>query len=890
MWRRRRETRVERDVRLEIEHHVAASTEYLIQQGVSADAARAEAIRRLGSLDQAQQRLHPYARDREVRMRIRESIASLAHDVRYSGRALARERSFTGLLVLTLALGIGVNAAMFGILDRLLLRGPDHVRDAGRVLRVYYTGAPNGTPPATFSANGYAAYTALGHAGSFEAVAAYTTAWEQNLGEGLDAERVLAQNATWTLFPLLGARPALGRFFSAADDTPPNGQPLAVLSHRLWTRRFAANPAAIGRRIVLNGDAYTVIGVAPRGFTGAELGRVDVWIPVSAGRQRRPDWPTTWSAKWLHAIARLRPGVSAEAAAAEATTAYRNAYDGRAAFEREHRLSLRPLRYDRTGDEPLEATVGKWAAGVAAVVLLVACANVATLLLARSLRRRREIAVRTALGVTRWRLARLIAAEIVVLAGAAAAVGLLIAYWGGHLMRSVLLPAVAWDGPALDYRVLVFTASAALATALLVGLVPIREAMRFRLTDSLRDGAPQAGRVRARLRQTLSAAQAGLSVLLLIGAGLFVQSLLRVQSLDLGIEPARVLAVSLQWPPLTSLAPEQRDGERVRRQVMTQSTLTRLRTLAGVESAAAAIGVPFESMFGLGVRVPEMAKMPRLPGGGPYVSAVGQEYFRTVGTGLMRGRVFTDADGPGERVAIVNESMARAIWPGDDALDKCILIADRPCARIVGVVEDARRFALREDPAMQFYVPLEQAVAISGTTLLVRPAEPHPIGVDSLRRELFALDPTLAYVNVTALQDRIDPQVRPWRLGAALFVTFGALAFLIAALGLYSVIAYTTAQRTHEIGVRIALGARSADVLRLVLTSTVATAAAGIGAGVLAALAAGPHIEPLLFDTSARSPVVFAVVIAVLLASVLLAGTIPARRAARVDPMVALRP
>ena len=888
---RRRETRLERDVRLELEHHVAASTDYLIQQGVPADTARIEAIRRLGSLDEAHRRLYPYARDREARMRLREAIGSIVQDVRYAARTFARERGFTALMVLTLGLGIGVNAAMFGILDRLLFRGPDHVRDASRVMRIYYTGGRPGSQPSTFSANNYAAYTGFAeHTRSFAGLAAY---WgmQSNLGEGLNVERVNVQSATWSLFPVLGVQPAVGRFFDATEDTPPAGQPVAVLSHGLWSRLFAGDPAAVGRRIVLDGKSFTVIGVAPPGFTGPELGRVDVWTPHSSGTsQPRSDWPTTWNARWLHVIARLKAGVSAEAAGADATAAYAGFYAGRAAFARDYKVSLLPLRYNDTGAEPMEATVAKWVSGVALVVLLVACANVANLLLVRSIRRRREIAVRTALGVTGVRLGRLLGAEILVLVGAGTAAGLITAYWAAHFMRSVLLPDVAWDGAPLDRRVLLFTAGAAAVTALLVGFVPLVQTMRLRLTDTLRDGAPQGGRTRARLRQALSIAQAGLSVVLLIGAGLFVQSLGRIQSLDLGIQPDRVLSVWLQWPTITLLPPEQRDAERARRRQVIDETLVRLRMQRGVEAASLAIGVPLQTMFGLDVRVPGVSELPMLPGGGPYVSAVGANYFRTVGTDLLRGRDFADADGAGtERVAIINDTMARTLWPAANALGECVLVEKNPCARIVGVVEDARRFALREEPAMQLYVPRGQETSISGTTLLVRPTPDDGVGAGTLRRELFARDPSLAYVIVTALQDQIDPQVRPWRLGAAMFLSFGILAFVIAAIGLYSVIAYTTAQRTHEIGVRVALGARPADVLRMIVLSAVGIAVIGIGAGVLVALAAGSRIEPLLFDTSARSPVVFAVVIAVLLVTAFLAGLIPGRRATRVDPVIALR-
>ena len=888
MEHRRRDTGIERDVSLEIEHHLAASTDYLIEQGLTPEAARAEAIRRLGSPEEARRRLYPYAREREWRMRLRFRIDSVAHDVRSAVRALTRERGMTALLVLTLALGIGVNAAMFGILDRLLFRGPDHVRDADRVMRVYYT--TSGSTPSTFSANGYAAYTALGTSGSFDAVAAYTTAWETNLGTGVEAGRAIQQSASWTLFPLLGVQPALGRFFGAADDTPPAGQPVAVISDGLWRRYFDADPSAVGRQIALGGRAFTVIGVAPRGFTGAELGRVDVWVPVSSGHHPRPDWPTTWGAKWLHAIGRVKPGASADAAAAEATAVYRNAYAGRAKFERSHTLSLRPLRYDSRGIEPMESVVARWVAGVAAIVLLVACANVTNLLLARGMRRRREIAVRTALGISRRRLARWLSTEILVLSGAGAAAGLLVAYWVALVMRRVLLPDIAWDGPVLDRRVLVFTAVAAIGTALLVGLTPVLQAMRLRVTESLKDGTPHAGRRRGRLRFALGAAQAAFSVVLLIGAGLFVQSFARVTSLDLGIDADRVLAVSPEWPSLEDVPPAQQAAERARRSAMMDRMLAHLRRLAGVESAATAIGVPFQSMFGLIISMPGRERLPDVPGGIPYVSAVGPDYFRTVGTGLEAGRVFDDRDRAGsEPVVIVSATMARALWPGERALDKCLIVEKQPCARVVGVVEDAHRFGLREEPAMQFYMPIGQEVSISGTTLLVRPAAEDPIDAGALRLELFALDPTIAFANIVPLQDRIDPQVRPWRLGAALFAGFGALAFLIAAIGLYSVIAYTAAQRTHEMGVRMALGAGRRHVVRLIVGSALGIASAGVGVGMVVAFLAGPGLEPLLFDTSPRSPVVFLLVAVVLLMAAAAAGAVPARRAARVDPVVTLR-
>jgi predicted permease len=653
---------------------------------------------------------------------------------------------------------------------------------------------------------------------------------------------------------------------------------------------------------VVGGRSYLIVGIAPRGFTGAALDPVDIWVPVSSARHPRTDWPTTWNAKWLHTIARLKSSVPVERAAADATAAYRDAYAARvvpagsAAFasEGDYAVSLRPLRFDATGNEPMVAGVARWVSVVAGVVLLVACANVANLLLARGVGRRREIALRAALGITRGRLLRLLAAELLVLATLSAAGALVVALGTGHWMRTVLLAEIPWDRPPIDMRVLAFTALATLATALLVGLMPMAQAGRVRLTESLREGAPQSGAGRAGLRQLLTIAQGALCVVLLVGAGLFMVSLARVKALDLGIETGRVVAVTVQWRPLAGLGPEQETAERARRRNVREWALPRLQTVRGVESVAASIGLPFESLFGLSVRVPGLEELPTLPGGGPYVSAVDASYFRTVGTSVVAGRGFVDADlvTGADRVAIVSESTARAFWPDGSALGQCISVGDAtamPCSRVVGVAEDTRRFSLQEPAGTQVYVPIGQESGMSGYHLLIRRQPQSDVDADAIRRTLFDADPLVRYVNVTPLQVRIDPQVRPWRLGAATFAGLGGLAFVIAAIGLYGVVAFSTAQRTHEMGVRMALGARATDVVRLVVRQGMTLAATGLALGVGMALTAAPLVEPLLFETSPRSPAVFVAVITILLTSALAATLLPARRASRADPALTLR-
>jgi predicted permease len=381
-------------------------------------------------------------------------------------------------------------------------------------------------------------------------------------------------------------------------------------------------------------------------------------------------------------------------------------------------------------------------------------------------------------------------------------------------------------------------------------------------------------------------------MVLLVGAGLFVQSLRNVRNMDLGFQPERVLTIRPSWSGLPGLGGADAEAERQRRNAVRVEALERLRAHQQVESAALSVGLPFNSRFSVRLRVQGYDSIPRLPGGGPYIQAVTGGYFETVGTELLAGRAFTPDDRDGsEPVAIISETMAHTLWPDADPLGACMYIGsdEPPCSRIVGIVRDTRRDELREEPAMQYYVPFGQERGIGGTTLLVRPRRDARSAIAAMREEMRAVDPTLGYIDVATLQERIDPQVRPWRLGATMFGIFGALALLVAAVGLYSVMSYTAAQRNHEMGVRMALGAEVIDILRLILRSGMWTAVAGVAIGSLIALAGGRFVEPLLFETSARDGTVFGAVALCLLAVALVASVVPAWRATRVDPVVALR-
>jgi predicted permease len=542
---------------------------------------------------------------------------------------------------------------------------------------------------------------------------------------------------------------------------------------------------------------------------------------------------------------------------------------------------LTPLREWIVGDAKPRLVV---LLAAVALLLLVACANVASLLFARAGLRAREMALRSALGAGRGRLLRQLLTETLLLAALGGVGGVLVARWGGAVLRRTLLPQYAWDDAAVDGRVLAVSVAAVLAVALLTAVLPLVQATRADVVHDLRAGAREGGGRRSAARSALLVAQAALCTLLLVGAGLFVRSLRNARGVDLGYEPGRVLAIGANL--------EAAGFDSLRAAETNRLLHARAARAAGVERAALARGGPGGWMYGSAVKVPGRDSVPTPSTGGPYFYAVSPEFFPTLGMRVLRGRTFESGDRPGAAgPVIVSETMARLIWPGRSPLGECIqVLGDDACRPVIGVVADMRRGVEREG-MMQFFVQLDPHAFADGQFMVyARVADGGARGAaEPVRRVLQGAAPDLPFVGVQPLQELADDGLRSWRLGATMFTAFGALALVTAIVGLYGVLAYMVARRSHEMGVRLALGARPRNLIRLVLRQGAVPVAVGalVGGGV--ALVAGRFVEPLLYEVRTPDPRAFAAAGLLLAVCALAAGWLPARRAARVDPMIALR-
>jgi predicted permease len=814
---------------------------------------------------------------------------SLVQDVRYGLRMLARSPGFTAVAVVSLALGVGVNTAVFSLLNAVMIRPVAVVADQSRLV---WLRAPSSYPD-------YQDYRE--QARSFEGMAAATGTREFSLTRAGEPELVRGEFVTANYFGVLGVGAHAGRTFTEEEGRAPST--VVVLSHSLWRTRFDADPSIVGRQITLNGLGFTVVGVAPERFKGTETGlNRELWVPLSTEPLLNPpqagrfddgsgvDILRRRNSHWLAVFARLKEGVTREQAGAELAGIARRvaeANEGRAGEETLRRVQLLQMSGGMDPSDREEALpIAGIVMGIVGLVLLVACANIGGLLLARAASRRRETAVRQALGASRVRLVRQWLTESVLLGVVGGAAGLLLAMWANDLVvSSAAGTPLASLELGLDYRVLVFTLAVSVGAGLVFGLAPALQASRLDIVTALKteDALGRAGSRRSRLRAAFVAAQVTLSVVLLVCAGLFIRSLQQAHNIDPGFRVERALTVPVD---LGLLRYEQEAGRNFYREL-----LARVEAQPGVERASLVRFAQLGNSFAQGQVVAEG----RAPEGGEGTTTgfniVGPRYFETMGTALVRGRDFTDADRMGAPgVAVVNETLAARLWPGEDALGKRLSFdgPEGPFLEVVGVARDGKYRSLGDRARPYFYRPLMQTYDPRMTLVVRTTGEPSALA-GAVREQLRALEPNLPVAEVRTLEEQFNLSMLPVRVAAWTLGGFGLLALCLAAIGIYGVVSYSVAQRTREIGVRMALGAGRSDVLRLVMGEGLSVVALGLAAGLLLAFAATRVLGGFLYGVSATDPVTFAGVPLLLGAIAAAAGYLPARRATKVDPMVALR-
>ena len=871
-----RRGRVERELDKELQFHLEQQKEENLALGMPPAEARRAALRRLGGMAQIQEE----CRD----MRRTNYIENLWHDLHYAMRMLAKSPGFTVVIVLTLALSIGANSAIFSVIDGVMLR-PLPYPEADRIVRVFFHSA---TYP-KFPLNPFDFRDFRARNRSFDSLAGFTRGDMQLSGAGRP-ERFAGFQVTAGYFHVLGLHPARGHEFNTNDELPGNGR-LVILSDRLWRSRFAADPEIIGRKIMLDSQPFTVAGVMPPGtdhpgneYHGVAHGEtVDLWWPFTF----RGD-PAQRGSHYLEVIGRLKSGITPAQAQAEMNGLI-------AQLAREHPDALEgwqallvPLYQEIVGPTRRLLLV---LLGAVALVLLIACANAANLLLARATARQREMPVRAALGAGRSRLVRQMLAEslLIALLGGSLAAG--IATAGVRTLVS-LLPAgfPRADTIHVNAAVFAFTLLIALATGMLFGLAPALQAARTDLQQSLRDGgrgSTGSGR-HTRLRSVLVVGEVSLACVLLIGAGLMLRSFVNLLRTDPGFRPEHVLTAGIALPD-EHYKPAQAP-------LFYRRLVANLSSVAGVRAVGVGTDLPWtgydDNIGGFTIEGKKPAAHEEFHA---RYHVAGPDYFRALGIPLERGRFFTDGDSTDAPLAlIINQSMARRYWPNEDAVGKRITFEDKPKEKdwmtVVGIVGDVKDKPDSKAAEMAFWWPvLQSPVYVNAMSIVLRGSSDPAWLVNALREAVRQLDPTLAVADVRLMDQIADASVSTPRFALFLVVLFGGLALTLAAIGMYGVISYSVNQRTHEFGLRMALGAKPFDVLRLVLREGIQLAVAGAALGVVGALALGRVLGSLLYEVGSTDPVTFASVSLIAIAIAALACYLPARRATNADPMASLR-
>jgi putative ABC transport system permease protein len=877
----------------ELAQHLEDRHTELLSGGAEPEEARRTALAELSESETLQREL------RRVERRVAQEpiafgtnrrtnmIADLWQDLRFGARMLMKRPGFTLIAVVTLSLGVGANTAIFSVVNAVLLK-PLPFPESEQLMMVYGEFPALNTKGMRLSLPEYTDFQqqtrSFAASGVFDDISA-------NLAphEGGEPERVEGAQLTPEMFAVLRVAPLLGRVFTP-EEAQEGRDDVVVLGHGLWRRRYAGKVDALGQRLTINGRSHTIIGVMPPGF--AFPPKAEIWQPLwfpkeMYGQQRR-------GARFGAVLARLKPGVRVVEAQAELgqlgaqlTAQYPQNYSDK--DKRRYRMIVAPLLGDYVGElKPALMLL----AGAVGFVLLIACANVANLLLARAATRRQEMAVRLALGAGRGRLARQLLTESVLLALAGGAAGLLLAAWGARLLLRFApenLPRLGEVG--LDGRALAFTALASLLTGVIFGLAPALQASRPGLNDALREsGRTGAGASGRRLRNAFVVAEIALALALLAGAGLTLKSFWRLQAVDPGFNPDGVLTLRMLLPFTT----HPQIGERA---AFFRQVLERLRALPGVEAAGAVSRIPMAPGNNSGAMTGENSAVgPDDPQVEVEMRWASPEYFQTMGIALLNGRDFNDADAEGApAVAVVDESFARRFYPNEDPVGKRIKRGGprsaNPWKTIVGVVRSVRNQRLDATSLPQAYFPVfQEADAMFNLSFAVRASGGEPTALaQSVRSAVLAVDRNQPIFDVKPLRRIVADSIALRRLALLLLSVFATVALALAAAGIYGVMAYAVEQRTHEIGVRMALGARGGDVLRLVVRQGLKLALCGVALGLVVALALTRLMKALLFGVSATDPLTFAGIALLLLLVAVAACWIPARRATKVDPLVSLR-
>ena len=815
-------------------------------------------------------------------------METLIKDIKYGVRGLIKRPGFTVIALITLALGIGANTAIFSVINAVLLR-PLQFKDPEQLVILWedatFAGFPRNTPaPANY-------VDWKNQSQSFSDMAACAEVSFNITGDG-EPERVTAFTVTSNFFPLFGVPPLLGRGFLPEEDRP-GANKVVVLSHSLWQSRYGGDRQILNRQIQLNGEKHTVVGVMPASFQFLER-EVRMWTPIAF----TSDELANRGGHYLNVVARLKPGVAVPQAQADMNAVMSRIVKDHPEETMEGKLGaiVMPVREQFVGATRSSLIVLLVAV---ACVLLIACANVAGLLLARAVGRRREIALRVALGASRLRVVRQLLTESLLLATVAGVLGALLAYWSFTFLQGLVPPEMALlTSLNLDTRILAFTLLISIVTGIIFGLVPALQSANIDLNDALKQSSTRATST-GRLRNALIVSEVALSIVLLVGAGLLIQTLFQLFRQYSVLEPEKILTMRTVLPREGSDDKPGKYSEPQQRNNFYQQVLDRVENLPGVVSAGYSTSVPLLWKGGTSGFYPEGVRDP-VPGLAYDANhrQVTSDYLKTMNIPLRQGRYFTKGDNEHSLpVAIINETMARQYWPGENALGRRFKIGDpnnpeRPWTTIVGIVADVRQMGIDEPVKAEMYLPNRQITHnpwFIPRDLAIRTTGDTTNLVSAVRQAIREVDPDQPVSNVATMAEVLGEEAAQRRMGMIMLVSFAALALVLASIGIYGVLAYFVTQHTNEIGVRLALGATPRNILFLVLKKGMGLTLIGVVIGVAAAFALTRWMSSLLFGVNASDPLTFVAVPLLLAFVALLACAIPARRATKVDPMVALR-